>query len=124
MQHNNKNLGILGEQIASDYLINNQYTIYTKNWRFGRAEADIIAFDCTNQCLVFVEVKTRKSIIFGYPDESIGQKKQTLLYELASEYMHHINYEQEFRFDIISIIIEDDKNKKIMHYKDAFFPNW
>lgn len=125
MQHNNnKDLGKLGENIALEYLLQQQYIIHKQNWRFGKAEADIIAFDPIEKCLVFVEVKTRKNTIFGYPEDSVGQKKQTLLFELASEYMHQIDYEQEIRFDIISIIIRDGKNKEIIHYKDAFFSNW
>ena len=124
MHNQNKILGNLGENIAQDYLLENQYIIYAKNWRYGRAEADIIALDSQAQCLVFIEVKTRKNVVFGYPEDSVTIKKQQLLFELAGEYMHIHHYEQEFRFDIISIIVGQHKNNQIKHYKDAFFPNW
>ena len=49
-------------------------------------------------------------------------KKQQLMYELASEYMYRQNYEGEYQFDILAIILEP--RLEIKHYQDAFFPGW
>ncbi|MCP4442451.1 MAG: YraN family protein [Aureispira sp.] len=113
-------IGELGEQIAQKYLQAQEYRILTTNWRWGKGEVDIIAQK--GEVLVFVEVKTRTNNNFGQPEEAVTTKKQQLFYELAVEYMYQINYEQEFRFDIIAIVLEPKQD--IQHYQDAFFPTW
>ena len=117
---NHNDVGKLGEQIAKKNLENKGYTILEHGWRWGKGELDFIAKK--EDILVFVEVKTRKKITFGMPEEAVSHKKQTLMYELAVEYMYRIQYEAEFRFDIISIILEPQQ--EIRHFEDAFFPNW
>ena len=118
---NHIDTGIRGEAIARSYLIEKGYHILEKNWRFSRAEIDIIAMD--GQILVFVEVKTRSSDIFGKPEESVNSHKQHLLIDAANVYMDQINHEWEIRFDIVSIILKGD-NFSIEHFEDAFFPSW
>lgn len=123
MKKANKQLGAWGEQLAADYLAGKGYEILARNWRYGRAEADIIAQ--IQQILVFVEVKTRKNAEFGAPDEGVSARKQQLLYELASEYMHQHAYEGEIRFDILAITgTAATPTVDIQHYADAFFPTW
>lgn len=117
---NHNDVGKLGEQIAKKHLEGKGYTILAQNWRWGKGEIDLIAQQ--NNILVFVEVKTRKKITFGMPEEAVSVKKQSLIYELAVEYMYRIQYETEFRFDVVSIILEPQKD--IRHFEDAFFPNW
>lgn len=117
---NHNDVGKLGEQIAKKNLEEKGYTILAHSWRWGKGELDFIAQQ--GEILVFVEVKTRKKITFGMPEEAVSQKKQTLMYELAVEYMYRTQYEAEFRFDIISIILEPQQ--EIRHFEDAFFPNW
>ncbi|MCH2044371.1 MAG: YraN family protein [Saprospiraceae bacterium] len=113
-------LGIMGESLALDFLIKKGYSLQAKNWTWGNAEIDIIMWD--QNILVFIEVKTRTKAYFGAPDLAITPKKQALMYELASEYLHRIQYEGEIRFDIVGIIIEPQQT--IEHHKDAFFPTW
>lgn len=123
MLMNKQELGAWGEARAQSYLISQNYQILFSNWRFGRAEIDIIAQSATG-ILVFVEVKTRKNKIFGNPEEAVTAKKQSLLYEAASEFMYKTQYEQEFRFDIISIVYSPNETTEIAHFQDAFFPKW
>lgn len=113
-------IGKLGEQLAQKYLEAKAYTTLETNWRWGKGEIDIIAK--VNSVLVFVEVKTRSNSAFGHPEEAVTTKKQNLFYELAAEYMYQIKYEEEFRFDIISIVLNPIQD--IKHYEDAFFPVW
>lgn len=118
MAHHNE-LGKLGEQIAADYLESNGYKILEKNWRYLKAEVDIIALK--NNTLLVVEVKTRNSNYFGEPEEAIHSKKIALLIQAANAYANQHDIEFEIRFDVISII----KNKQqthIQHLKDAFAP--
>lgn len=117
---NHNDLGSLGEQLAQEYLQGLNYTLVAQNWQWGKAEVDIIAYD--KEVLVFVEVKTRQQATFGPPELAVTAKKQQLLYGLATEYMYQIEHEQEFRFDVIAIIIEPKIS--IQHFPDAFFPNW
>ncbi|WMX12810.1 MULTISPECIES: YraN family protein [unclassified Aureispira] len=117
---NHNDVGKLGEQIAKKHLKGAGYTILEHSWRWGKGEIDFIAQ--LDHILVFVEVKTRKKAIFGLPEEAVSSKKQNLMYELAVEYMYQAQYEAEFRFDVISIILEPQL--EICHFEDAFFPNW
>lgn len=114
-------LGKQGELFARDFLQNLGYQIAETNWRWGKAEADIIAWH--GNVLVFVEVKTRSSSSFGFPEDAVTAKKQELLYELAGEYMYRLRYDGEIRFDILAITIEKEKTD-IQHFIDAFFPTW
>lgn len=113
------NVGQQGEQIAVEHLLASGYRILERNWRFSRAEIDIIAF--IGEVLVFVEVKTKSYDYYGQPEESVNRKKELLVADAAAAYMRQINHEWEIRFDIISIIIKKSKHQ-IKHYQDAFFP--
>lgn len=124
MEKTNKALGKWGEKVAKAYLVSQGHEIREINWRFGRAEADIITFLPIDQILVFVEVKARKHNTFGEPEDFVTDKKQRLLYELATEYMYRQGYEGEIRFDIVSIVGEEEKGHSLRHYADAFFPSW
>jgi len=110
--------GNKGEAIAKDYLLKKGYTILESNWRFSRAEIDLIAMD--GQILVFIEVKTRSTGLFGAPELAVDQHKQDLMTDAANAYMQKINHDWEVRFDIISIILEKDQYQ-LQHFEDAFF---
>ena len=81
-EHNKK--GVEGEQIVQKYLSNLGYKILETNWRFQKAEIDIIAKN--NDFLVFVEVKTRANNLFGEPQTFVTEKKQTLFKSAAEGY--------------------------------------
>lgn len=113
-------IGKRGEELAKAHLIDNGYKILQTNWRYRRAEVDIIAMD--GEVMVFVEVKTRTADAFGKPEEFITEKKELLLADAASAYMEKSGHDWEIRFDFISIIIQSDQHHTIDHFKDAFFP--
>ena len=117
---NNIAFGKRGEKIAIDYLVSKGYKILEENWRFKRAEIDIIAKD-KEGVLIFIEVKTRSYTFFGEPEVFVDEKKKKLLLDAASQYMKTINYEWAIRFDIIGIVIDKSNNVKISHFEDAFF---
>ncbi|HAQ37806.1 MAG TPA: endonuclease, partial [Saprospirales bacterium] len=70
----------------------------------------------------FCEVKTRSGIDFGDPAEAVDDKKIRLLSDAATAYMIEKDYQGEFRFDILSIVMKNTKEYSITHYEDAFFP--
>lgn len=113
-------IGKQGEDIASAYLESLGYHILERNWRFSKAEIDIICKD--NDVLVFVEVKSKSYTYFGAPEDSISTYKENLIIDAANRYMESISYDWAIRFDIVSIIFDKNKNPAITHFKDAFFP--
>lgn len=116
-QHND--LGKSGEEIAAAFLLKKGHAILARNYRFQKAEIDIVSK--VNNLIVFTEVKTRSSKKFGEPEEAINHKKQQLLCNAASNYMDENNLKGEVRFDIISII-QSKHQQEIYHIEDAFFP--
>ena len=115
-EHNE--LGKKGEKLAIEFLIENDYKILEKNYRYLKAEVDIIARK--KDVLVVVEVKTRSSDYFGNPQDFITQKKIKLLISAIDYYIVQRDLDVEVRFDIIAIIHQKDKTK-IEHLENAFF---
>ena len=115
-EHNE--LGKLGEQLAVDFLLEKGYEIKERNWRFQKAEIDIIAQ--LENVLAAVEVKTRSTDDFGDPQEFIKPKQKNLLITAMNEYVVSKDLDVEVRFDIIGII-KNKQETKIEHFEDAFF---
>lgn len=111
-------LGALGEELAVEELEKNGYEIMERNWRFKKAEIDIIARK--NDVLAIVEVKTRSSDYFGDPQDFVNSKKIKMLVEAVNEYVVSKDLEVDVRFDIIAIIINENK-LTIEHLEDAFY---
>ncbi len=111
------NLGIKGEKTAILFLLENNYKIIETNYRFQKAEIDIIAQK--KDILICVEVKTRTSTYFGNPQDFIDTKKIKLLVKAMDNYIISKNLDVEVRFDIIAII-QNKNQTKIEHIKDAF----
>jgi putative endonuclease len=100
-------LGAKGELMAVEFLMAKNYQIVAINWRWQKAEVDIIAQ--SNNTLVFVEVKTRSSDTFSKPEEAVNDKKQQLLIDAAEAYCEANEIELELRFDVIAIIHQGNK---------------
>jgi putative endonuclease len=114
-------LGRYGEQLAKDFLIDAGYRILEQNWRYGRAELDLIA--SIDQKIIFVEVKTRRSADHGEPADFVNWKKEKQLEFASSAYIERRNHQGEIRFDIIAIIFENKDLYQINHIQDAFWPS-
>ena len=118
MSKHNK-IGIKGEQIAADYLLNKGYIIIERNWRAGKKEVDIIAFK--NDVLIILEIKTRSRTDILFPEESVNHKKQGHLKAAGAVYMNEHPQYINLRFDIISIVMDGDSVKEIVHFEEAFY---
>lgn len=115
-QHNE--LGKKGEQLAVDYLLKKGYGIVERNYRFDKAEVDIIA--SKNDTLAIVEVKTRSSADFGNPQDFVKPKQIQHLVKAVNEYVTVNELDVDVRFDIIAIV-KKGKQYDIEHLKDAFY---
>ena len=107
--------GKAGEALAEAYLSGIGLVILERNYRFKRAEVDIIATDSIE--LIIVEVKMRQNNLFGFPEEAVTKQKENLL-KMAGYAYKHINLSSlPLRFDVIAISIDE---LELKHYKDAF----
>ena len=112
-------LGKQGEELARKFLEEKGFKILDTNWRHEKDEIDIVAMDKDE--LVIVEVKTRSTDFFGEPAEAVGYKKEKFLIRATEAYLEENNMDIESRFDIIGIVL-NNKQKKIDHIIDAFYP--
>lgn len=111
-------LGKYGEDLAAAYLQTQGYRIVKRNYRFRKAEIDILAFK--DQLLVVVEVKTRNSKDFGDPQSFVRKAQVQLLVQAADHYLQEQQLDAEVRFDIIAVI-KNKHEQKIEHLEDAFY---
>ena len=106
--------GIQGENEAVHYLKKKGYKILHCNWRQGIAEIDIIAEH--KGVTVFIEVKTRSSLKYGYPSESVMKNQQRRYVLTAQQYIiANRLYNKDIRFDVIEVLGDE-----INHIEDAF----
>lgn len=118
MSSEKKDIGKRGEKIAVTYLQHSGYTILEQNYHCKLGEIDIIAYD--HHILVFLEVRTKSSLDFGLPQESINLKKQHQISKVALEYISRKKLKNiPARFDVIAISLSEGK-EKLEHIKDAF----
>ena len=115
-QHNE--LGKEGEEMAVNYLQKKGYSILERNYRFQKAEVDIIAQ--LKDTLAIVEVKTRSTADFGNPQDFVKPKQIQRLVSAVHEYVTINNLDVEVRFDIIAII-KENKTVKLEHLENAFY---
>ncbi|WP_417290727.1 YraN family protein [Corallibacter sp.] len=115
-QHNE--LGKIGEQLATDYLESKGYEIIERNFRFQKAEIDIIAK--YKNTMICVEVKTRNSAFFGDPQEFVTPSKVKLLVKAMDAYITENDIDLEARFDMIAVL-KNNTTETVTHYEDAFY---
>jgi putative endonuclease len=114
-------LGREGERLALGYLRRQRYKVLYRNFRGPKGgEVDIVCRDKTCDTLVFVEVKTRRSLAYGAPAESVTKAKQKLIARGALAWLQMLNNpEILFRFDIVEIVITDGRPEFNL-IRDAF----
>lgn len=119
-----KDIGDRGEEIAADYLEGQGYRVLERNYRFERAEVDLICLapDVSGGELVFVEVKARSGLGFGRPEEAVTEEKQHHITHAARAYLHERRLERaRMRFDVVSVLFRRDRAPEIEHFEDAFW---
>jgi putative endonuclease len=101
-------LGRRGEDLAHRFLRKQGYTIVARNYRLGsgNGEADLIARE--QDCLVIIEVKSRRSSDFGPPERAIDEEKKKSLLRVAREYARKSETPTErVRFDLVTVVFSD-----------------
>ena len=110
--------GMQAQQLAESHLADKGYRILERNYRIRTGEVDIIAQH--GNYIVFVEVKFRRSVDFGYPRESVGIAKQQRIIRTAMHYIAVRNIDGlDFRFDVIEVLAQGGK-VEINHIENAF----
>lgn len=105
---NKRSIGNIGEDIAVKWLVKNKnYNILDRNYSTGYGEIDIIAED--GKTLVFVEVKFRNGIGYGYPAEAVNENKQKRICRAALRYVQrkYKTFDINIRFDVVELINKD-----------------
>lgn len=110
--------GVEGEDAAAEFLVGKGYEIVVRNYRFKRAEIDIIVRK--GNWLVFVEVKTRSGNAFGFPEEFVDSEKEENIFLAAEEYMYETDWQGNVRYDIVSVL-GTGSCREIVHFEDAFY---
>ncbi len=111
-------IGDRGEQSAARYLSERGYKIIATNYRARTGEIDIIAQD--KDCLVFVEVKTRRSLACGFPAEAVTVRKRQKIVNTALCFLKQRGLnDAACRFDILEVYITKDAIR-CNHIKNAF----
>ena len=102
MSRYKKDLGFFGEKVAESFYRENGFRILCKNYNAPGGELDLIVE--SDSLLVFVEVKTRSNLNYGFPAESITQKKLLHMKRAAEQYLRQNPCEKEIRFDAIEVL--------------------
>ncbi len=116
---NTKELGKSGENRAVNFLEQKGFSIIRTNYRTPEGEIDIIALD--GDILVFVEVKTRRSLSHGSPEEAVDTFKQKQLKKIADKFISHYQlFDRDCRFDVIALYY-DGSAVQIKYIPNAFY---
>ena len=108
-----QNLGKWGEETAASFLMDKGYKLIEKNWRTRQGEIDLVMQDGAS--LVFVEVKTRSTKNFGYPEESLTQEKLEHLTSACEQFLQTYGRDPDYRIDCVAIIGRPDGPVEIEH---------
>ena len=118
MARHNK-LGKSGEEYAAEYLTSRGYVVRDCNWRSGKLELDLVAVK--DNCLVIVEVKTRRNADFAFPEEAVTESKIRHLVKAADAYVRQFDLPFDVRFDVLALVGEEPPFV-IEHIEEAFVP--
>ncbi len=116
---NRKSLGAFGEEVAAHRLKAKGYRILESNWRASGGEIDLVAVH--DGCVVFVEIKTRTSDLFGSPEEAITYKKQRRMISAAQRYIAVKKLDDSnWRIDMVAVVCDRlGKVSRFDHYEDV-----
>ncbi|TGE26351.1 YraN family protein [Hymenobacter metallicola] len=119
MAHLAHQLGQAGEAAAAAFLTSLGYVVVRQSYRYRRAEVDLIV-QRGRELLVFVEVKTRSSTQYGFPEEFVTERKRQLFRMAAEQYQHEVNWPGDIRFDILALS-QTSTGFRVEHFEDAFY---
>ena len=111
-------LGAMGEQLAVEHLTALGLQVIDRNWRCRYGELDVVAVDPAARAVVFVEVKTRTTDLFGGVEQAVGPDKVRRLRRLAGLWLaaQHRSFEQ-VRIDVVGVRIGRRATPELTHVK-------
>jgi putative endonuclease len=111
--------GVLGELAAKRQLQRVGLKFLTANYKTKRGEIDLVFRD--QDCLVFVEVKTRSSEEWNRPAAAVDREKRQHLTRAAFDYLRKLKDRRvKTRFDIVEVLLEDGRVREIRHLPNSF----
>ena len=113
--------GKKGELLAVEWLIKHGYDVLHVNWRHSHYEIDMVA--SKESTLHFIEVKTRNSLTFGYPEESVSKKKFGSLKNAAEEYLFQHPQWVRVQYDVLSITKLKGSPVEFFLIEDVYYSN-
>jgi putative endonuclease len=112
-------IGAYGERLASRHLEDQGLVVLARNWRCADGEIDLILAD--GKDVVFCEVKTRRSSLFGAPAEAVGPAKVRRLRRLAARWLAETRMgARDVRFDVVEVRPQRRGAALIEHLRAAF----
>lgn len=118
---NHIDLGNAGEDLAVEHLTKSGFRILERNFRWQKGEVDILCLK--DGLLIAVEVKTRRSTIWGAPYLAVTKTKQKQIIGVTDAFLRLRKLDLEVRFDVLSIIV-NPSHQHIEHIEGAFLPRW
>jgi putative endonuclease len=114
-----QHIGAWGEECAMRHLHDQGYVVLARNWRAPEGEVDLVAQ--VGETIVFVEVKTRTTHEYGWPEDSITDAKRRRLQQVAWSYLQaHDLLDAAWRIDVIAIDRTSSGDVgRLEHYIDA-----
>ena len=123
----NKEVGRWGEEIAATFLQRKGYSLVDRNYQTPEGEIDLIAFQELNEegILVFIEVKTRTSEKYGFPEEAITRKKWDHMLKAIDRYLQDKpEYGDAWQVDVIAVQkLCASKPPDIEHFENVVMNN-
>lgn len=117
----NNDFGKWGEDCAARYMEEKGWYVRHRNWQKHHHEIDLVCIDQDSTLLLFIEVKTRASEIWGAPDESIDLEKKNNLIRAARSYIFDFHLQHlEVRYDTINVIGTPEMGYEIVHKEGAY----
>jgi len=114
-----KRLGERGEDAAAAFLERAGLSVVERNWRCDAGEIDIVALD--GHTIVLVEVKTRRTVRAGTPEEAVTPAKQRRYTKLAQAYLQSAGVvEVPVRFDVVTLLVISEDRALLRHHRAAF----
>ena len=116
MKFYNKQTGRIGEVIAEQYLVKKNLRLVLRNFSTQFGEIDLIMWD--KDTLVFVEVKTKKGLAFGTPEEMFTRGKYERVKRMASVYLK--GREVACRIDMVAVVLNaENEAVSVKHYENV-----
>lgn len=118
MPHARRRLGDWGETVALKFLLRKGDRLVARNVRTRFGEIDLVTR--RGSLTVFVEIKTRSSTAFGYPETGVNAAKQNKIIASAQAYLaSHPDLDGDWQIDVVSVLRSPGSPPQVIHFENA-----